>query len=91
MGNFNIEDLDDKMLNINKIMNMEESQRKLIIDLFDKLTKCFNGNNGITMALPGFTTMKVDLISAKLIYTSLIEHDFLITRREKRLDSILEK
>jgi hypothetical protein len=72
---FNIESLDDKILNLDRIMKLSDSDRKSVLYLFDKLTKCF----------------KIDTITAQVIYNTLIEYDYLVTRREKRLEDVLEK
>jgi len=89
--NFDPKLLDDKILNLDKIMKLSEPDRKSVLDLFERLTKCFNGNNGVPLGIPGLTGVKFDFITAKMIYTTLVEHDYLITRREKRLDDVLEK
>jgi hypothetical protein len=91
MVNFDPKLLDDKILNLDKIMKLSETDRKSVLDLFERLTKCFNGNNGIPLNMPGIGGVKLDLITAKMIYNTLVEHDYLITRREKRLEDVLEK
>lgn len=53
MVNFDPKLLDDKILNLDKIMRLSESDRKSVFDLFERLTKCFNGNNGIPLNMPG--------------------------------------
>ena len=91
MTNFDPKLLEDKILNLDKIMSLNESDRKSIFDLFERLTKCFNGNNGIPLNIPGLTGVKFDFITANMIYNTLLENDYLITRREKRLNDVLEK
>ena len=88
---FNIESLDDKILNLDRIMKLSDSDRKSVLYLFDKLTKCFNGKNGIPWGGLGISGIKIDTITAQVIYNTLIEYDYLVTRREKRLEDVLEK
>ena len=82
-----IEELDNKMLNMEKLISLSSEQQRLIMDLFEKLIQCFSGRNG-TMTSNG-TCM--DLITAKLIYNSLVEYDYLISRRDKRIEDLLDK
>lgn len=81
-------ELNKRHLNIPKILELPEHSQKTVLSLFDKLTKCFSGNNGLQHA-PG--AGKIDYINGKLIFDSLVEHGYLITRREKRLDDILDE
>jgi len=88
--NFDPKLLNDKILNLDKIMSLNESDRKSIFDLFERLTKCFNGNIGIPINVPGLSGVKFDFITASMIYNTLVENDYLITRREKRLDDLID-
>lgn len=91
MTNFDPKILEDKILNLDKIMKLNESDRKSIFDLFERLAKCFNGDSGIPLNIPGLTGIKFDFITASMIYNTLVENDYLITKREKRLNDVLEK
>ena len=69
--------LSDKVLNLSKIMTLDDSDRKLVMDMFYLLIECFSGGN-------------YDLITADIVYKTLVENDYLITIREKRLDDLLQ-
>lgn len=79
--------LNDKHLNLPKIFELDEASQNTIFKLFDKLTKCFNGHNG--HQIPGGA--RIDTINARLIYDTLVEYDYLITKRNSRLNGILNK
>ena len=88
--NFDPKLLNDKILNLDKIMALNESDRKSIFDLFERLTQCFNGKSGIPIVYPAAIDTRFDLITAQMIYNSLLEYGYLVTKREKRLDDVLE-
>ena len=79
------ENLSDKHLNLDKIMNLSKDDKKIIMDLYNQLHDAINGESGIT--LPG--NVKVDLMRFNLIYNTLTEYGYLVTRREENLDKIL--
>lgn len=83
--------LEDKILNLDKIMKLNQSDKDYILHLFDKLTNCFNGENGISISLPGSGDIRFDYITSDLIYHTLIEYEYLVTRRDKRLNDVLDK
>lgn len=91
MFDFDPKLLNDKILNLDKIMKLSDSDRELVFDLFEKLNKCFNGKNGTNMYGVGGSSIKFDLINANIIYNTLVEYDYLVTKREKRLEDVLEK
>lgn len=80
--------LSDKVLNLSKIMTLDDSDRKLVMDMFYLLIECFSGNRGMH-SKPGLLG-NYDLITADIIYRTLVENDYLITIREKRLDDLLQ-
>jgi hypothetical protein len=82
-----LSELKERHLNIPKILELPEHSQKTVLSLFDKLTKCFSGNIGLGQFMAG----KIDYINGKLIFDSLVENGYLITRREKRLDDILDE
>ena len=79
--------LSERQLDLNKIFKLKESEQLIIIKMFDDLMNCFHGDVG--MSLPG--GIKMDYLKAEVLYTTLSESDYLVTRREKNLDSVLEK
>ncbi len=80
--------LSDKVLNLSKIMTLNESDKKLVIDMFHLLIDCYSGKRGMhsLAGIPG----NYDLMTADIIYRTLVENDYLITIREKRLDDLLD-
>lgn len=79
-------ELENKILNIPKISSLGDSEKEIVLNLFYRLTKCFDGSRGNLMG-----GMKVDQINAEILYNTLIEYDYLIDRREKRINDIIEK
>jgi hypothetical protein len=88
-----IEEISKRHLNLPKIFELEEKDQKIVFQLFDKLNKSFNGNTGTH--IPGVTLLhagvRFDYINGKLIYDTLVEYDFLVTRREENLNKILDE
>ena len=82
-----IDEISKRHLNLPKIFKLDEKDQRIVLQLFDKLNKSFNGNNGHT--LPG--GIRMDQINGKLIYDTLVEYDFLVTRREENLNKLLDE
>ena len=80
------EDLLDKHLNLYKILNLPHEDRKIILDLYNQMHDALNGENG-GIILPG--GIKMDIVKATVIYNTLIEYNYIVTRREENLDKIL--
>jgi hypothetical protein len=70
-----------RQLNIEKIMKLDSDQRSVIISLFDQLMNGFS---------PSTFNPDPDSIKVNIIYNTLIDNDYLVTRREKNLDNILK-
>ena len=81
-----ITEIEKRHLNLPKIFELDEKNQKIVFQLFDKLNKCVSGNNGVNV--PGYG--RIDKINAKLIYDTLVEYEFLITRREKNINKLLD-
>lgn len=88
MSNFeHIQDeLRTKQLNIDKIFKLGEPDKQIILKMFDDLVDSFYGERG--MSLPG--GLKIDYLRACVLFNTLSDNEYLITRREKNLDSVLE-
>jgi hypothetical protein len=84
-----VEKLSDKHLNLNKIMSLPTEDKKIIMDLYIQMLDAINGESGVFggVALPG--SLKVDMIRFNIIYNTLTEYGYLVTRREANLDKIL--
>lgn len=74
-------------LDLEKILKLKKNQQKLVIKLFDDLMDCFYGEKGIS--LPGGT--RIDYLRAEVLYRTLINNEFLVTKRDKNLNRVLEK
>jgi hypothetical protein len=83
------ENLSDKHLNLDKIMNLSKDDKKIVIDLYNQLHDAINGESGTFGGIPLPSNLKVDLIRFNLIYNTLTEYGYLVTRREENLDKIL--
>lgn len=81
-----ITEISKRHLNLPKIFELDEKDQRIVLQLFDKLNKSFNGNNG--QSFPG--GIRLDQINGKLIYDTLVEYDFLVTRREENLNKLLD-
>jgi hypothetical protein len=77
---------ENKILNIPKLNSLSENERQLIMGLFYKLTECFDGSKGTIMT----GGMRFDYINGQLIYDTLIHFEYLIDKREFKINSILE-
>ena len=69
----------DKQLDLDKIMNLPVEDKKIIMNLYDQMHNSMKSFGGI------------DTYRFNIIYNTLTEHGYLITRREKRLNDVLEK
>jgi hypothetical protein len=79
--------LSELELDLEKILKLDKNQQKLVLKLFDDLMDCFYGERG--MSLPGGE--KIDYLRAEVLYKTLVNNDYLVTRREKNLNKVLEK
>ena len=75
-----------RQLNLDKIFKLNTDDKKIIMDLFNDLLNSVNGTTGILMT----GGMKVDYSRACIIYTTLVNEDYLVTRRELNLEKILD-
>lgn len=78
-----IEKMSGMQLNLDKISKLDNDNRKIIIDLFNDLIDSINGTKG------GFLGSKYDPIRSQILYNTLTENDYLITRREINIEKIL--
>ena len=78
----------NRELNLDKIFSLDESKRELIIKLYDDLLNGFyNDKNG--MSMPG--GIQINYLRVSSIFNTLINNEYLVTRREKNINDILEK
>ena len=75
----------DRQLNLEKIFKMGDSDKEIIMSMFNDLVDSFYGERGLN--LPG--GYKIDYMRASVLYNTLLDNDYLVTRREKNLDNIL--
>lgn len=81
-----IENLPKMQINLDKLSKLDNDNRKVIIDFFNSLMNSLNGSSG--NMIPGGS--KYDIIRAYVLYNTLTENEYLITRRESNLNKILE-
>lgn len=74
-------------LDLEKVLKLEKHQQKLVLRLFDDLMGCFYGERGIS--IPGGE--RIDYLRAEVLYKTLVNNDYLVSKREKNLNKILEK
>jgi hypothetical protein len=84
-----MEELMDKHLNLDKIKDLPDIDKKIILDLYNSMHDAINGKGGTPggMSLPGGISM--DNLKAQVIYNTLTEYGYLVTRRDSNLDKIL--
>ena len=66
------EDIQRRMLNIDKIFKLEPNNQKIVMDLYQIMLDSLESG--------------IDVYSLTTAYNTLVENDFFITRREKNLD-----
>ena len=74
-------------LNLQKIFKLSDSERNFIIMMFSELMDCFYGEKGLS--LPGGA--KIDFIKASILYNTLSNEGYLVTKREKNINNILDE
>lgn len=82
-------ELQDQMmsreLNLEKIFKLSSQDKAIVMSLFNELMDCFYGDKGMNFP----DGIKVDFIRANVIYNTLINNDYLVTKRESNLDKVL--
>ena len=79
-------DIENRYLDLDKILKLPSSHDKeIIMELFKELMDSFYGEKG--MSLPG--GIKIDYMRATVIYNTLIEGGYLVTKREASLEKVL--
>jgi hypothetical protein len=74
-------------LDLDKVLKLEKHQQKIVLRLFDDLMNCFYGERGIS--IPGGE--RIDYLRAEVLYKTLVNSEYLVTKREKNLNRVLEK
>lgn len=74
-------------LDLDKVLKLEKHQQKIVLRLFDDLMNCFYGERGIS--IPGGE--RIDYLRAEVLYKTLVNSEYLVTKREKNLNKVLEK
>lgn len=76
-----------RQLDLEKVFKLDDSSKEIVMKMFHDLMDSFSGERGVN--LPG--GMKIDYMRATVFYNTLIEGEYLVTRREKNLNTVLEK
>lgn len=79
--------LSELELDLEKILKLDKNQQKVVLKLFDDLMDCFYGERGMSLAGGD----KIDYLRAEVLYKTLVNNDYLVTKREKNLNKVLEK
>ena len=66
-------------LDIEKVLKLGDVDKGIVMKMFDDLMDSFS------------TSMNVDYVRIYVLYNTLVESDYLVTRREKNLNLVLEK
>lgn len=74
----------DRQLNLDKIFKLPEDDKKIVMGLFQELLDSFYGEKGMDIG-----GLRVDHIRASVIYNTLIDNDYLVTKREANLNKVL--
>ena len=74
-------------LNLDKIFKLENDSQIIIFTLFNELVNSLNVDSGKGITIP--SGLKVDPIRCNIIYNTLTENEYLITRRDINLNKIL--
>ena len=80
-----MKDLEGRILNLDKIFKLEPHNQQIVMNLYHTLLDSMNGEKGPLIA----GGIRFDVIGMSSTYNTLVEHDFLVTRREKNLDTLL--
>jgi hypothetical protein len=75
----------ERQLNLDKIFKLPEDDKQIVMSLFQELLDSFYGEKGMDIA----GGLRVDHIRASVVYNTLIDNDYLVTKRESNLDKIL--
>ena len=75
----------DMELNLEKILKLPESDKNIILGLYNDLCDCFYGEKGVSM--PG--GMKIDHTRLYINYNTLINNEYLVNKRGADLEKIL--
>ncbi len=74
------------IINIPKIIELEEHQISFILSLITMYFNSFNGKTGHVIA----GGMKMDSVSASILESSLLSSGYLIDGRELKIDQIIQ-
>lgn len=75
----------NRQLNLDKIFKLPDTDKQIILNLFQELIDSFYGEKG--MSFPG--GVRIDHIRASVAYNTLVDNDYLVTKREANLDKVL--
>ena len=80
------EDILVRQLNISKLLKLPAEKSAIIINLFnDLMTSCSDGHT----SLPG--GLKMDIYRMVVLYNTLVDEGWLVTRRERNLEALTEE
>lgn len=74
------------ILNIPKILQLNDSQKSFIMNLITMYFDSFNGNSGHIVS----GGIKMDFVSSKILGSTLVRYGYLIDEREAKINDIIE-
>ena len=75
-------DIQSKQLDLDKLLKLDESQRNTVIHLFDRLMNEFR--------VDYHNPVPYDEVSVSVLYNTLVDSGYLVTRREKNLNELVD-
>ena len=77
-----IDEIQNKILDLNKIFNLDENSQKIVMELYKNMLKSIDQGNTRLLSTSSINSLITN-------YNTLLDWGFLITRREKNIDEIL--
>lgn len=77
-----LSDLTNRHFDINKVINLEESKRDIVINLFNQLMD--------ELKIDPLNFQHTNQMKIQVLYNTLVESGYLVTRREKNLNNLID-
>ena len=74
-----------KQLNLDKLLSLPKDQADIVLKLFNDLMDSFTKGD---FQIPG--GIKMDIVRMVILYNTLSDEGWIITRREKNLNAIID-
>lgn len=77
--------LQNKQLNLGKIEKLDNHTQNIIVNLFHNMMDSLKSVRTISLSGPNIE----DVTKSRIIYNTLIDNDYLISKREKNLNNLI--